>query len=162
MARYGLRDQDRLDGMSNYVIWRGKILSVLDEYGLKDHAEKVLIVPTDADPLKKYEENQERTKHLSIVGVKNHVIPHIAGKTTTNDMWVASDTMYHGGSVQRRMRLENQMRLFQMMKGEEIDPFLFRLQAIQDQLVGIGATSDEGLLVRTTLNAVLEYWETFV
>ena len=54
MARYGMRDQDRLDDMSNYVIWRAKILSVLNEYGLKEHAEKVLDVPTDADPLKKY------------------------------------------------------------------------------------------------------------
>ena len=51
MARYGLRDQDRLDGMSNYVIWKTRILSVLDEYGLKDHAEKTLVVPTDAEPL---------------------------------------------------------------------------------------------------------------
>ena len=54
------------------------------------------------------------------------------------------------------------MHLFQIMKGEEIDPFLFRLQAIQDQLVGIGATHDEGLLERITLNVVLEYWETFL
>ena len=77
-------------------------------------------------------------------------------------MWVDLDTMHQGGSVQRRMLLENQMWLFQMMKGEEIDPFLFRLQAIQDQLVGIGATPDEGLLVRIALNAVSEDWETFV
>ena len=55
MARYGLRDQDTLDGMSNYVIWKARILSVLDEYGLEDHAEKVLAVPTDSNPLKKDE-----------------------------------------------------------------------------------------------------------
>ena len=87
MARYGLRDQDRLDGMSNFVIWKAKILSVLDEYGLKDHAEKTLAVPTDADPLRMYEENQARTKRLIIDGVKDHVIPHIAGKNTSHDMW---------------------------------------------------------------------------
>ena len=54
------------------------------------------------------------------------------------------------------------MRLFLMMKGEEIDPFLFRLQAIRDQLIGMGANPDEGLLVRTTLNVVSKEWETFV
>ena len=52
--------------------------------------------------------------------------------------------------------------MFQMMKGEEIDPFLFRLQAIRDQLIGMGANPDEGLLVRTALNVVSEEWETFV
>ena len=70
--------------------------------------------------------------------------------------------MYQGVSLQRRMLLENQMRMFQMMKGEEIDPFLFRLQAIRDQLIGMGANPSEGLLVRTALNAVSEEWETFV
>ena len=132
MAQYGLRDQDRLDGMSNYVIWKTRILSVLDEYGLKDHAEKTLAVPTDADPLKKYEENQARTKRLIINGVKDHVIPHVTGKNTTHEMRSALEVMYQGGFVQRRMLLENQRRMFQMMKGEEIDPFLFRLQAICD------------------------------
>ena len=96
-------------------------------------------------------------KRLIIDGVKDHVIPHITGKTTKNDMLVALDTSYQGGFVQRSMLLENQMRLFQMMKGEEIDPFLFRLQAIRDQLVGINATPDEGLLVWTALNSVSEY-----
>ena len=70
--------------------------------------------------------------------------------------------MYPKGSVQRKMLLENQMQLFQMQKGEEIDPFLFRLQTIRDKLTAMGATLDEGLLVRTTLNAITEEWETFV
>ena len=60
-------------------------------------------------------------------GVKDHIVPHIVEKNTTNEMWVALDTMYHGGFFQRRMLLENQMWLFQMMKGDEIDTFLFKL-----------------------------------
>ena len=54
MASHGLRDQDRLDGVSNFAIWRARILSVLDEYGIKNHAENVLAEPTYPDPLKKF------------------------------------------------------------------------------------------------------------
>ena len=121
--------------------------------------EQKLVVPIDADPLNKYEENQAQTKRLIIDGVKDHVIPHIASKNTANAMWTALEVMYQGGYVQRRMLLENQMQMFQMMKGEEIDPFLFRLQAIRDQLIDMGANPDEGLLVRTTLNVVSEEWK---
>ena len=60
-------------------------------------------------------------------GVKDHVVPHIVGKNTTNEMWTALETMYQGGFVQRKMLLQNKMQLFQMQKGEEIDPFLFIL-----------------------------------
>ena len=95
-------------------------------------------------------------------GVKDHAVPHIAEKNMTNEMWTTLETMYQGGSVQRNMLLENQMRLFQMQKGEEIDPFLFRLHTIRNQLIAMGATPDEGLLARTTLNAVIEEWEMFV
>ena len=49
-----------------------------------------------------------------------------------------------------------------MQKGEEIDPFLIRLQGIRDQLASVGATPDVGLMVRTTLNVVTKDWETFV
>ena len=112
MARYGLRDQDRLDDMSNFVIWRARILIVLDEFGIKDHAENVLAVPADSDPLKKFKENQARAKPLIMDVVKDHVVPHIVGKNTANEMWTTLETMYQGGFVQREMLLENQMQLF--------------------------------------------------
>ena len=70
--------------------------------------------------------------------------------------------MYQGSSIQRKMLLENQLKLRQMQKGEEIDPFLIKLQAIRDQLAFIGATPDDGLMVRIALNTVFEDWETFV
>ena len=52
MVSHALRDRERLNDMSNFVIWRAKILTVLDEYNIKDYAKNVLVVPTNADPLK--------------------------------------------------------------------------------------------------------------
>ena len=49
-----------------------------------------------------------------------------------------------------------------MQKGEQIGLFLGRLKKIRDQLTSIGATLDEEMMVRTTLNAVSEDWEVFV
>ena len=59
------------------------------------------------------------------------------------------------------MLLENQMRSYQMKKGQSIDTFLGGLNEIRDQLTDIGATQDQELMVRTTLNAVSEDWEVF-
>ena len=49
-----------------------------------------------------------------------------------------------------------------MQKGEEIDPFLLRLQGIRDQLTFVGFILDPEFMVRIALNAVTEDWETFV
>ena len=113
--------------MFNFVIWKARILTVLDEYGIRDHAENVLAVPTDAALLARFNENQMQAKRLIMDGVKDHVVPHIAKKKTKNEVWTTLTTLYEGSSIERKMLLENQMRLFQMHKGEEIDPFLFRL-----------------------------------
>ena len=53
MAIIGLRDQDKLDGASNFVIWKARILAVLDEHLIKDHALTNIVVLVDVDPLKK-------------------------------------------------------------------------------------------------------------
>jgi len=54
MALHGLRDQDKLDGVSNYVIWKTKILVVLEEYYLEAYIKSVVVVPVDNDQKKKY------------------------------------------------------------------------------------------------------------
>ena len=65
-------------------------------------------------------------------GVRDHVVPHIAEKKTTNAMWKALTSLYEGKSVQRNMLLETQMWSFMMTKGEDMEHFLFRLQSIRD------------------------------
>ena len=54
MAPRGLRDQDRLEGLSNFSVWKARILIVLEAYSLRDHAEQTLATPTDADLLRKH------------------------------------------------------------------------------------------------------------
>lgn len=161
MAPQGLRDQDRLDGLSNFAVWKAKILVVMEAYGLREHAEKVLAMTTNADLLKNHEEVVTHAKRFIMDGVKDHVVPHITEKTMAHDMWVALTSLYEGRSVQRRMLLENQMRLFMMAKGEEIEPFLLRLQAIRDQLTAMGVKVEDDVMVRTALNLVTKDWETF-
>lgn len=107
MVVNGVRDQDKLDGASNFVIWKARILVFLDKHRIKDYALKVVVVLVDADPLKKYEEAQAIAKCMILHGVKDHVLPHISEKETSREMWEALTTLYQGTSVQRKMLLEN-------------------------------------------------------
>jgi len=95
----GLRDQDRLDGASNFVIWKARILAVLDKNCIKDYVLKMVAVPVDVEPLKKYEEVQAKAKCMILDGVKDHVISHIVEKDIVREMWEALTTLYEGTSV---------------------------------------------------------------
>ena len=89
----------------------------------------ILVDPNDDD---RYEEAMARAKSIILDGVKDHVVPHITEKETTFEMWEALKKLYQHTSMQRRMLLENQLRSYQMKKGESIDTFLGGLNEICD------------------------------
>ena len=86
MAPHGLRDQDRLEGLSNFLVWKARILIVLEAYDLRDHAEQTLATPTDANLLQKHREATGHAKQLIMDSIKDHIVPHIAEKRATNKM----------------------------------------------------------------------------
>jgi len=73
-----------------------------------------------------------RAKSIILDRVKDHVVPHIAEKEMTFEMWEALKKLYQHTSVQRSMLLENQMGSYQMKKGQSIDTFLRGLNEIGD------------------------------
>jgi len=76
MAIAGLRDQDRLDGASNYIIWKVRMSFLLDDFGLKTYIDAVVAVRTDPNPLKEYKKEMSRAKRLILDGVQDHVVSH--------------------------------------------------------------------------------------
>ena len=48
MALASFRDQDRLDGASNFSLWKARLSLLLEKNGIKDYATIDLAVPTDA------------------------------------------------------------------------------------------------------------------
>ena len=62
MAMNGLRDQDRLDEASNFVVWKAKILSILDRYRIKAFALRTMAIPVDLAANEKYEEAMAKGK----------------------------------------------------------------------------------------------------
>lgn len=48
MASTSLRDQDRLDGASNFGVWKARLSLLIEENGIKDYVTTVIVVPIDA------------------------------------------------------------------------------------------------------------------
>lgn len=106
IATSGLRGQDKLDGASNYVIWKPRMTFLLDEHALKMYVDNVVVVPMDADPLKKYRAEMDKAKRMILDGVKDHLVCHVASKATAKEMWDALATLYQGSSTHWNMYLE--------------------------------------------------------
>ena len=101
-----MHDQDRLEGASNYVIWKSRIEFLLDEHNLKAFIDSAVTEPLDAAHLRQFRKNMARVKRLILDGVKDHIVPHIAAKTTAREMWVGLEKLYQGSSEQGRCTLK--------------------------------------------------------
>ena len=62
MAPHELRDKDRLDVLSNFAIWKARILVILEAYDLREHVESVLATPTDVKLLAEHNEVSTHAK----------------------------------------------------------------------------------------------------
>lgn len=76
-------------------------------------------------------------------------------------MWETLAMLYEGFSEKRKMYLEQKMRSTQMQKGEHIDPFLTKIQEIQDSLAAVGSTPQPTEMFRLALNSISEEWQVF-
>ena len=102
-----------------------------------------------------------RAKRLILDGVKDHIVPQIAAKTTAREMRVGLEKLYEGSSEQQKMYLEEKMWNIKMKKGERFDS-LSRIQENRDQLSAVGSAPRDSELVRLTLNSVSEDYQVFV
>eukprot|EP00253_Pinus_taeda_P014291 PITA_14291 len=117
-----------------------------------------MAIPVDPVANERYEEEITKAKCIILDGVKDHVVPHIAEKETIKEMWDTLKTLYQQTSVRRKMLLENQLRSYQMQKGEQIDVFIGRLKEIRDQLASIGAMPDQELMNESSGLGREELW----
>ena len=70
MTVSGLRDQDRLDIASNFIVWKARILSILDRYHIKHFALKTIAIPVDPVENDKYEEEMASVKSIILDEVR--------------------------------------------------------------------------------------------
>ena len=83
-----IRFEDQLEGVSNYLQWKVRISTVLRENKLWPHVSIVVTVPS-SDPiaLDLHEVKEARAQRIILDIVKDHLIPHLAEKTTAKEMW---------------------------------------------------------------------------
>jgi hypothetical protein len=155
----GLRIEDRLDGISNYNSWKERIKLVLLVNDLWEFVDTQITKPTDAAELAKYNKSDAKARLIILDGVKDHLIPHLTGKTTTWHMWEALKTLFQNKNENWKMVLREKLREIRMTGSENVTSYLTRIQQVRDELAAIGDDVADTELVRTTLKGFSEQWK---
>ena len=75
-----IRYEDRLDGMSNYLQWKFRMIAVL--------IVSTVVTPPASDPiaLDIHEVKETKAQRLILDGIRDHLIPHVAEKKIAYEM----------------------------------------------------------------------------
>ena len=159
----GVRFEDRLEGISNYLQWKVRIASVLRENKLWSFVSTSVLVPT-SDPiaLDLHEVKEARAQRIILDGVKDHLIPHLAEKLTAKEMWDALKNLYEAKNENRKMALKDKLHSTRMAKGDSVASYLTRVAQVKDELAVVGEVIVDSELVRIALKGFTKEWDVFV
>jgi hypothetical protein len=162
----GLRVEDRLDGVVNFVSWKERMVLLLQECELWDIVENSttnpMNVPTNATLLATYTKKSIKAKIIILDAIKDHFIPHVTGKGNAYEMWESLTKLYQFKNENRKMVLREKLKSIKMTKAENVVTYLTKLTQVRDELGAIGEAIVDYELVRTTLNGVSKQWVVFV
>ena len=96
MTSTGLRYEDRLDGSDNFSPWKERITILFKELELWDivGAFDTITVPTNVVLKTAFDNKDIKAQRIFLDSIKDHVIPHITGKSPAFEIWKALCTLY--------------------------------------------------------------------
>jgi hypothetical protein len=121
-----------------------------------------MIPPTDPAQLVIHNQKDVKARRIILDGVKDHLIPHLSGKTTTRDMWEALKGLFQSKNENRKMVLREKLIDTKMTGSDTVTTYLTRIRQVRDELAAIGETMDDSELVRMTLKGFTKEWTSFI
>ena len=95
------------------------------------------------------------------VGVQDHIVSSLHGKTTRYAMWKVLTDLFQNSSDHRKLALKDKLRKIKMEKGDTIPKYLTKFFQCRDELgrVGIIVTDDD--LVSLGLLGLPKSWHSY-
>jgi hypothetical protein len=153
---------DKLEDVENFRAWKYRIALILEYNDLARFIREDVPEPTDVATKAKHQKGTVRAKRIIADSIKDHMIPQVASKKTSKEMFDALTRMYEGKNINRKMNLRTQLKNTRMQKGETIQEYFSRISQFMEQLEAIGDTLDEDKLVMIALNGLTRPWDAFI
>jgi hypothetical protein len=89
MVSTGLKFENGLDGTSNFLSWKVRVILLLEENDLRDIVEDVVPLPIDPWQLTTHKKKEVKAKKMIMDAINDHSIPRISEKKMTKEMFNA-------------------------------------------------------------------------
>jgi hypothetical protein len=92
MSSISVRPEDKLEGASNFNVWKAKVMNILEEYDLDNLVPSTVEEPTSNAGRTTFKKNQARAKRIIFDSFKDNIMPVIAPLKTAKECF---DTLFN-------------------------------------------------------------------
>jgi hypothetical protein len=162
MASSSVKVENRLEGASNFNVWKARVFNILEGSDLDALVTRVVEEPATNAGRVAYKKRQAKATRVIYDSVKDSMMPLIAHLRTTKECFDALANLYEKKALTQKKTLKKQLCTLKMGKDETIFAFFSKISQTRDQRATIGVAVDCYDLVQTTGDGLPESWETFL
>jgi hypothetical protein len=120
--------EDKLARASNWSPWKARMVFVLEDLELWDIVEATVppILVTAPILVAEFRRRNNKAKRIIFDAVRDHIIPHLTGKTCAYEMWASLCKLCESSYENRKLVLHDRPRSIRMLEDESITSFLGR------------------------------------
>jgi hypothetical protein len=157
-----VRAKDRIEGSTNFNVWKLQIKHILQEHDLEKYVTTVVEEPTDNAGRATFRNIQAKEKRIIFDSVKDSIIPAMTSLITAKDCMDTLVNLYEKQAPSQKRTLKHKLKYLKMDKGESLASFCSRIAHIRDHLLVTRVIVDDDDLVQAIFDGLPSSWETLL
>ena len=89
-----VKAKDRLEGSSNFNVWKVRIMNILEEYDLDHFVTTIVEEPTTTAGRANFKKNQAKAKRIIFDSLKDSIMPMVAPLKTAKECFDTLTDLY--------------------------------------------------------------------
>ena len=142
-----VRVEDRLEGATNFNVWKLRITNILQEHDLEQYVTTVVEEPTTNTGREAFRKSQAKAKRIIFDSVKDNIMLTMTSLMTAKDCMDTLVKLCEKQAPSQKRTLKHKLKYLKMDKGESMASFYSRIAQIRDDLFISGVTMDNDDLV---------------
>ena len=102
-----IRNEDRLDGSSNFNNWKARVIAILEEHDLDHYVTTIVAKPASNAGRASFKRNQAKARRIIYDSVKEHIMLIITLLKTTKQCFDTLVKLYETKATSHKRLLKN-------------------------------------------------------
>ena len=157
-----IKKEDRLEGSSDFHLWKMRVMNILQENELSHFVTSEPVEPTSSTGQATFLKNRAKARTIIFDSVRDSIMAIMTSLMTPKQCMDALTQLYEKSATSQKRTLKHKLKYLKMEKGESVGTFCSKIAQIRDLLRVLNIKVDDDDLVQVIFDGLPSSWGTFL